>query len=232
MHNGWLMPLVLLLWETVFLVAFEAGWIFQRVTLTLVWIIWVIKKETNSSLDKKKKKKKKPSCTGWNIWGKYFLFSIFMLLCHPHQILNVVALVKETSFFSLPRANGWEKFLSRNNTKIICLWVYKILEGFFSPLHLWYYFSHFTNMAGSILTALQSERRLTLCNHTGAEPGTDKSKNPINLTDTLACAWTKTMLRRRHYWRDHTVPALPPSRQFPRSLQLCGLTIPQKNDRK
>lgn len=66
----------------------------------------------------------------WNIRGKCFLFSMFMLLRPSHQILNVVALVKETSLF-FPSANGREQFLSKNNSKIICLRVYKILEGFF-----------------------------------------------------------------------------------------------------
>lgn len=43
-------------------------------------------------------------------------------------------------FFFFSSANGREQFLSKNNTKIICLRVYKILEGFFSFLHLGYYF--------------------------------------------------------------------------------------------
>lgn len=75
----------------------------------------------------------------WNIRGKCFLFFMFMLLRPSYQILNVVALVKETSLF-FPSANGREQFLSKNNTKIICLRVYKILEGFFFCIRLGYYF--------------------------------------------------------------------------------------------
>lgn len=56
--------------------------------------------------------------------------------------------------------------------------------------------------AGTILTALLSERRAigrgALCNHPGAELGTDKKKNPVNLSDTLACVRTKRMLTHRH----------------------------------
>lgn len=56
-------------------------------------------------------------------------------------------------------------------------------------------FLHFTNTAGTILTALLSGARAigrgALCSHPGAELGTDKKKN---LSDTLACVQTKRML--------------------------------------
>lgn len=95
---------------------------------------------------------------------------------------------------------------------------------------------HFTNTAGTIPAAPLSERRAigrgALCNHPGAELGTDKKKNPVNLSDTLACVRTKRMLTHRHNWRDHAVPAFPPARQFPSLHSCAGTTIPQRNDKK
>lgn len=209
------MPLVLLLWETIFLVVFEASWIFQRVTLTLVWIIWMIKTEMVLT-PVWKRKKKNTSCIRWNIWAKYFfafvweLVSMFMLLPRSHQILNVVAHLKRSLFLALMG-------LSKNNTKIICHWMYSVIEGFLDSHS---FFSqvppHFTNTAGSVLTPLLSERREI----DPVQPyrcwawHRQEEEAPSNPPDTLACARTKTMLGRRHYWRDHAVPALPPSRQF------------------
>lgn len=83
----------------------------------------------------------------------------------------------------------------------------------------------FTSTAGTVLTTLLSGSRAidrgALCNHPGAELGTDKKKNPVNLSDTLACVRTKRMLTHRHNWRDHAVPVFPPARHFP-SLHSCA----------
>lgn len=70
--------------------------------------------------------------------------------------------------------------------------MHKITEGklLLCILHLEVH-THFTNTAETTATALLSERSAivsgALCNHPGAELGTDKKRNPVNLSDTLAC---------------------------------------------
>lgn len=82
--------------------------------------------------------------------------------------------------------------------------MYKILEGLLLVYVALFAssFLHFTNPAGTILAALLSDRRAigrgALCNHPGAEHGTDKKKNSVNLSDTLACVRTKRILRHGH----------------------------------
>lgn len=169
------------------------------------------------------------SCTVWTTQGKYFFHYSGNDLrpCPPPPIPFLVGLVREKSSLI---ANGQTQFLSRNNKTII--WVKcvsrcarSLRELFPSVLLFLQVHTHFTNTAGTILAALLSERRAigrgALRNHPGAELGTGKKKNPVNLSDTLACVQTKRMLTHRHNWRDHAVPAFPPARQFP-SLHSCA----------
>lgn len=162
-----------------------------------------------------------------------FCISLEMILLthlpcsHPLPFPILVGLLREKSLLI---ANGQIQFPSRNNKKIIwgkcvsrCA---RSLRDFFSSvLFFLQVHTHFTNTAGTILTALLSERRAigrgALFNHPGAELGTDKKKNPVNLSDTLACVRTKRMLTDRHNWRDHAVPAYPPARHFP-CLHSCA----------
>lgn len=132
---------------------------------------------------------------------------------------------------------------SRNNEKIILVkFVPRWTRSWGTPLCRCLFFRvplfFVKKTAGTILTGLLSERgaigRVALRSHPGAELGTDKKENPVNLCDTLACVWTKRILRHGHNWRDHAVPAFffSSSLAVSKSSQLCGLTIPQRNDRK
>lgn len=151
------------------------------------------------------------------------MFLLTHLPC-SHPLPNLVSLVREN-----PRSvlMGKWSFHPEIIKKIIwakCVFrCARSLRDFFSSVLQVQ--TYFINTAGTILTALLSERRAigrgALCNHPGAELGTDTKKNPVNLSDTLACVQTKRMLTHRHNWRDHAVPAFPPARQFP-SLHSCA----------
>lgn len=150
------------------------------------------------------------------------------LLCsHPLLIPPLVSPARG-KYSLIP--NGQIQSPSKNNKEIIWMkcasGVSRILVGhllFFVVLFASSY--SLSQTAETILTTLLSGSRAidrgALCSHPGAELGTDKKKNPVNLSDTLACVRTKRMLTHRHNWRDHAVPVFPPARHFP-SLRSCA----------
>lgn len=159
---------------------------------------------------------------------------MFVLLRRPHQMLNVVAPVKETYFF-FPSTNGWEQFLSKNNTKIICLWVYKILEGFFF-FCLWYFFPpsfstlHKYGWINSDCSSVWKEidpvqpYRCWAWHRQEEEPHQPYWYACLCLNKDDAQA--QALLKRSCGTCSSSFPAVS------ESLQLCRLTILQKNDRK
>lgn len=79
----------------------------------------------------------------------------------------------------------------------MCLLVRNILEGHYSfDLHFKSQLERHTQPF-----CLRGRRLIdkgALCNHPGAELGTDKKKNPVNLSGVFACVGTKRMLTHRN----------------------------------
>lgn len=141
---------------------------------------------------------------------------MFMPLRRPHQILNV-ALVKETVF----SANGWKQFGSKNNPGMICLWVsfFFFLFSVILPPPPSFTLLHEYSWIYSDCSCVWKERDWPRATMQVLSQATDRKTNPINLSDTLACASTKTTLRRRHCRRDHALPALS---SFPGCFQVSA----------